>query len=100
VKSVSLQMGTVCVLFYAFGLILSLVMVRYDERISLLKTSLPTNATVSCHQPFNCVYFSQFIFSTLLLNTVADMQTVKTVNLDKMCKIKAEMWCIVHGSVA
>jgi len=45
VKSVSLQAGTICVLFYFSGLIVSLVMAPLDERICLLDTASYDNRT-------------------------------------------------------
>jgi len=49
VKSVSLQAGTICVLFYLCGLLISLVMMPLDERITLLDSSAFTNVTVWFH---------------------------------------------------
>jgi len=36
VKSVSLQIGTICILFYFVGLLISLIMAELDERLTLL----------------------------------------------------------------
>jgi len=49
VKSVSLQAGTICVLFFLCGLLVSLIMTPLDERITLLDSSAFTNATVPVH---------------------------------------------------
>jgi len=46
VKSVSLQAGTICVLFYFCGLIVSLAMAPLDERICLLNVDPYDNVTV------------------------------------------------------
>jgi len=46
VKSISLQAGTICCLFYFSGLIVSLVMAPLDERINLLDISSYDNRTV------------------------------------------------------
>jgi len=45
VQSVSLQTGTICVLFYFAGLIVSLVMAHLDEHITL-EAAFNTNVTV------------------------------------------------------
>ena len=49
VKSVSLQAGTICVLFYVCGLLVSLIMIPLDERIALLDSSAVNNVTVWIH---------------------------------------------------
>jgi len=45
-KSISLQAGTICVLFYFCGLLVSLIMAQLDERIGLFDAGELSNTTV------------------------------------------------------